>query len=155
MLLSDVFDVQHIKLNLESSTRDQAFEELMETAITLHPELDRREALESITARESQMNTAVMPGVALPHGYCRTLKGIIGVIGISHTGVDYEANKVYCILMLLMGNADREKHLRVLSRLLNLCNSHAFSEITVARTNQEIYDVLRRFDQTYLCGRTV
>jgi mannitol/fructose-specific phosphotransferase system IIA component (Ntr-type) len=149
MLLSDVFDTRHIKLNLESETKGQAFEELTETVVALHPELDRREALESIIARESQMNTTVIPGVALPHGYCRTLKGIIGVIGVSHAGIDYEADRVHCIFMLLMGDAEREKHLRVLSKVLDLCNSRAFSEITTARTNHEIYDVLRRFDRTY------
>jgi mannitol/fructose-specific phosphotransferase system IIA component (Ntr-type) len=155
MLLSDVFDTRHIKLNLESVTKDEAFEELTETIITLHPDLNRREVLEAIAVRESQMNTAVMPDVAVPHGYCRTIKSVIGIIGVSRSGVFYETEQaVHYIFMMLMGNAEREKHLRVLSRLLNLCNSRAFSEIMIAQSGQEICDVLRRFDQTYT-GRMI
>jgi mannitol/fructose-specific phosphotransferase system IIA component (Ntr-type) len=156
MLLSDVFDARHIKLNLESVTKDEAFEELTETVIALHPELNRIETLESIITRENQMNTAVMPDVALPHGYCRTFNGIVGVIGVSQVGVSYETEQaVHCIFMTLMGGeAERENHLRVLSGILNLCNSRAFSEITAAQSGQEIYDILRRFDRIYT-GRSL
>ncbi|MDR1466079.1 MAG: PTS sugar transporter subunit IIA [Treponema sp.] len=150
MLLSDVFDTRHIKLDLESTTKDEAFEELTQTVIALHPELDREAVLESIIERENQMNTAVMPDIALPHGYCQTLKGIVGVIGVSHAGIAYESEQiVHYIFMTLMGGAEREKHLRVLSRLLNLCNSRAFSEIMAAQSGQEVCDILRRFDRTY------
>jgi mannitol/fructose-specific phosphotransferase system IIA component (Ntr-type) len=150
MLLSDVFDTRHIKLNLESETKDEAFEELTEVITTLHPELDRRAVLNSITARENLMNTAVMPDVALPHGYYENLKGIVGVIGVSHAGIAYETEQVvHCIFMMLMGGVEHERHLRVLSGVLNLCNSRAFSEITAAQSGQEVSDILRRFDQTY------
>ncbi|MDR3343674.1 MAG: PTS sugar transporter subunit IIA [Treponema sp.] len=64
--MSEVFNIQHIKPNLESQTKDEAFEELVETINALHPELNRREMLEAVTMREKQMNTAVAPGVAVP-----------------------------------------------------------------------------------------
>ncbi|MDR1399521.1 MAG: PTS sugar transporter subunit IIA [Treponema sp.] len=151
MLLNEIFSVQHIKLNLESETKDETFEELVETIIELRPELNRQELLEAITMRENQMNTAVAPGVAIPHGYCHTLGGIVGAIGISRTGIEYDTEAremVHCIFMVLMSYERREKHLAVLSKLLKLLNSETLTEMQSAKSAQEINDILCRFEQS-------
>jgi mannitol/fructose-specific phosphotransferase system IIA component (Ntr-type) len=148
MLLSEVFDIQHIKLNLESETKDKAFEELAETIVIQRPELDREEILEAVTLRENQSNTAVLPGVAVPHGYCHSFNGIVGAIGISPAGILYGAGDpatVHCIFMVLMGESSRENHLRILGRLLNLFNSQELPGIQTAESPREIYDILNRF----------
>jgi PTS system fructose-specific IIC component/PTS system nitrogen regulatory IIA component len=148
MLLSEIFDARHIKLELESETKDEAFEELIETLLALHPELNRQEVREAILMRENKMNTAIIPGIAVPHGCCPALNGIVGVIGISRAGIAYDTEDrqpVHCIFMVLMGASCREKHLRVLSHLLNLLNPQVFSEIMAAQSVQEIHNILRRF----------
>jgi mannitol/fructose-specific phosphotransferase system IIA component (Ntr-type) len=148
MLLSEVFDMRHIKLNLESETRDGAFEELAETIIIQHPELDLEEILEAVALRENQMSTAVLPGVAVPHGYCHSFNGVVGAIGISRAGIPYGSSDqapVHSIFMVLMGEASRENHLGILSRLLILFNSQEFPGIQTAESPREIYDILSRF----------
>jgi mannitol/fructose-specific phosphotransferase system IIA component (Ntr-type) len=150
MLLSEVFNTQHIKLNLESETKHEAFEELIETIIALHPELNRQEILEAITMREKQMNTAVAPGIAVPHGYCRTLDGIVGAVGISRTGIEYDTEEqkpVHCIFMILMSHASREEHLRILSKIMYLLDSPALLKMQAAQSAQDAYDILCRFEQ--------
>jgi mannitol/fructose-specific phosphotransferase system IIA component (Ntr-type) len=151
VLLSEIFNAQHIKLNLESETKDEAFEELVEAIIAVHPELNRQEMLEAVTMRESQMNTAVASGVAMPHGYCHTLNGLVGVIGISRTGIEYDTEAreaVHCIFMVLMSHECREKHLPVLSKLLHLLDSQVLSEMRAAKSTQDIHNILCRFEQT-------
>ena len=149
-MLNEIFSVQHIKLNLESETKDETFEELIEIIIALHPELNRQDMLEAITMREKQMNTAVAPGVAIPHGYCHTLNGIVGAIGISRAGVyDTEMREmVHCIFMVLMSYERREKHLSVLSKLSKLLNLQTLSEMQAAKSAQELNDILCRFEQS-------
>ncbi|MDR1420648.1 MAG: PTS sugar transporter subunit IIA [Treponema sp.] len=148
MLLSDIFDIRHIKPNLESRTKDGALEELIEAIAVLHPELDRQEMLDAVSARENLMNTAVMPGVAVPHGYCRISGGVTGAVGISRGGIEYDADDhspVHCIFLVILGGESRENHLYMLSRLLKLFNSQGIPEIEAASSAREIYDVLRRF----------
>lgn len=151
MLLNEIFSVQHIKLNLESETKDETFEELIEIIIALHPELNRQDMLEAITMREKQMNTVVAPGVAIPHGYCHTLSGIVGAIGISRAGIEYDMEAqetVHCIFMVLMSYERREKHLSVLSKLSKLLNLQTLSEMQAAKSAQELNDILCRFEQS-------
>jgi mannitol/fructose-specific phosphotransferase system IIA component (Ntr-type) len=111
--------------------------------------------LEAVTTRENHMNTAVAPGVAMPHGYCHTLKGIVGVIGISRAGNENDTEEreaVHCIFMVLMGHECREKHLSVLSKLLHLLDPQVISEMQAAKSSQDVHDILRRFEQTDMRG---
>jgi mannitol/fructose-specific phosphotransferase system IIA component (Ntr-type) len=146
MLLTDIFKRELIKVNLESKTRDEVFEELAEIIIGVYPKFDRRVLLEALHSRENMMNTAILPGIAVPHGYCKTVGGIIGAFGFSQTGIDYNSPEpVHLVFMLLMDKSALEQHLRVLSRLLELVKSDSFGMIQAAKSSQEVYDVLYRF----------
>jgi mannitol/fructose-specific phosphotransferase system IIA component (Ntr-type) len=146
MPLSDIFGRELIKLDLESTTRDEVFEEMIETIAEPHPEYDRHEMLNAIISRENRMNTVVLPGIAVPHGYYNAVNGITGAIGFSRTGIDYGVpGPVHSIFMLLMDELSRERHLRVLSRLLDLLNSESFAALRTAKSPQAVYEILNRF----------
>jgi mannitol/fructose-specific phosphotransferase system IIA component (Ntr-type) len=146
MPLSEVFGRELIKLDLAGKTRDEVFEELIETITGLHTEYDRQKMLDAVTSRESRMNTAILPGIAVPHGYSSAVAGIIGAMGFSRAGIDYGGPEpVHSVFLLLMDESSREHHLRVLSRLLELLNSEYFARILAAESPQEVYEILYRF----------
>jgi mannitol/fructose-specific phosphotransferase system IIA component (Ntr-type) len=148
MLLGEIFDRQLIKLDLEGKTKDEVFMELVESIALKHPEFDRQEMLTAVTTREVQMNTAIIPGVAVPHGYYKAISGIVGAIGFSRAGIEYNSldqKPVHSIFMLLMDQASREQHLLVLSRLLALLKSKALAGIQAAKSPGEVYDILYQF----------
>jgi mannitol/fructose-specific phosphotransferase system IIA component (Ntr-type) len=146
MPLSDIFGQELIKLDLESETKDEVFGELVETIVRAHPEFDRQEMFDAVISRENRMNTAILPGVATPHGYCEAVGGVIGAMGFSRTGIEYGSPEpVHVIFMLLMDKSSREYHLRVLSRLLRLLNSESFTLIRAAEDPRDVYDILHRF----------
>jgi mannitol/fructose-specific phosphotransferase system IIA component (Ntr-type) len=149
VLLNDVFNKQLIKLNLESNTKEEVFAELIGAIADLHPEYNSGEMLEVILEREKKMNTSVASGVAVPHGYYPGTGDVVGAIGISKAGIDYDApdhKPVHFVFLIIMGEASREKHLGVLSRVLSLINSGALSSMQTARSPEEVYDVLSRFN---------
>jgi mannitol/fructose-specific phosphotransferase system IIA component (Ntr-type) len=146
MQLSDVFTRELIKLDLESKTKNGVFEELVGTIAGLYPGYDREEMLGAVLARENRMNTAVLPGIAVPHGYCNAVGGIVGAVGFSRAGIEYGSpGPVHAVFMLLLDNFSRERHLQVLSRLLRLFNSEALAMIETAKSPQEVYDILHHF----------
>jgi mannitol/fructose-specific phosphotransferase system IIA component (Ntr-type) len=146
MSLANIFRQELIKPELEGKTRDEVFEELIETIAESYPEYDRGEMLEAVISRENRMNTAILPGIAVPHGYCPAVNGIIGALGFSRRGIEYENHgPVHSVFMLLMGESSREYHLRVLGRLLELLNSEFFTAIQKADGLRQVYDILSRF----------
>ena len=149
MLLDDVFDTQSIKLNLASKTQEAAFSELIEAIADVHPELNRDEMLSVIQDRENKLNTSVVSGVAVPHGYYPGARGVVGAIGISPDGIAYDApdhKPVHFIFLILMGEAFRENHLQGLSGILSLIKSGALTNIRAANSHQEVHDILSRFN---------
>jgi mannitol/fructose-specific phosphotransferase system IIA component (Ntr-type) len=149
MLLNDVFTKQSIILNLESKTKEDVFTELVEVIANVHPELDREEMLAVIQDREKKMNTSVTDGAAIPHGYYPGGGNIVGAIGFSQDGIDYETvdqQPVHVVFMIVLDKTFREIHLHVLSRILTLINSEGLSFIQEAKSQQEVFDILSRFN---------
>jgi len=147
-MLGDIFNPIRIKMNLEGITKADAFRELVETIAVSEPKYNRRKMLEAIIQRESKMNTIILPGVAVPHGYCSTVSGVIGAIGFSREGIEYDGpgqNPVHLLFLLLMDEKSREQHLQVFSRLLELLRSPALEEIRNKETPKELYDLVRCF----------
>jgi mannitol/fructose-specific phosphotransferase system IIA component (Ntr-type) len=94
--------------------------------VDIHPELDRDEIFTVVYDREIKMNTSADPGVAIPHGYYLGAHNIFGAIGVSQSGIDYDAldhKPVHVVFLIIMGEAYREKHLHILSQLLSMIKS--------------------------------
>jgi mannitol/fructose-specific phosphotransferase system IIA component (Ntr-type) len=147
MLLSDIFTKQSINIHLESKTKDDAFKELIETIAEIHGEFDRDTMLAAVQDREDKLNTSIAPGVAIPHGYYPGICSISGALGVSESGIDYDApdqKPVHCIFLIIMGDAAREKHLRVLTRIMSLVNSGGLNLLRKAQSLEEIHNVLSR-----------
>jgi len=147
-MLDAIFDPRRINMNLTSKTKGDVLKELVETVKKTDSALDRQELLDAITMRENKMNTIIMPGVAVPHGYCNTIHGIIGTIGFSREGIEFDQeyrDPVHLFFMLLMDGSSCEQHLYVLSRLLEMINSATLGEITGIESSQEIYKLICRY----------
>ena len=147
-MLNEVFDLERIKLNLKSTTRSGVFGELIETIALPHSGFDHEELFEAITLRENKMPSIILPGIAIPHGYCTAIHGVIGAIGFSRAGINYDNHNrepVHLFFLLLMDEASRERHLRILAQLLELINSADFAGVREAETSQQVYDLISRY----------
>ena len=147
MLLHDIFDRRSIKLNLESKTKEEVFMELIEAIRTVHPDYGHDEMLAALQDRENKMSTGIVSGFALPHGYCRGIPAITGSIGISQTGIEYDAldhQPVYVVFMLVIGEPAAENHLRILNQIFTLGKSDALALMRTAKNSREVHDILAR-----------
>jgi mannitol/fructose-specific phosphotransferase system IIA component (Ntr-type) len=134
-------------LNLEGRTKEEAFAELIELITALHPEYNGDELYAAINNREGKMSTGIGSGIAIPHGYCRGINTIAGAIGISKAGIDYgslDQKPVHLVFMLVMDEASRENHLRVLNKVFALANSEVIATIMAAANTGEVHDILSR-----------
>ena len=147
-MLGAFFEPKRIKLDLESTTKEDVLEELIGMITESCPEYNGQELLEAVTLRENKMATLVMPGIAMPHGYCDTVNGIIGAVGISREGIEYDEldeNPVHLFFMLLMNESSKEKNLKAFKQLLEMLYSTSFDEISGMTSPREVYDLLCRY----------
>lgn len=149
-MLEQVFSPKSVILNLESTEKDELFEEMVEAIVSVQSSVDRAQALNALNERESKMSTGIMHDIAVPHGSCMTVKGIVGAIGISRNGIDYDSldkAPVHLVFMLLSGIEETEKHLAVLKELASvLQNPNFVKEVQEQKSAQAVYDLLCKYE---------
>ncbi len=155
MLLKQVFPADCIKVGLESEYKDELFEELVDVYVRAHADFaDRDEIIRAINERESLMSTGIKKGIAIPHGKTPAVNGIRGVMGISKTGIDYEAldgEPVYLVFLILSSPSESEQHLRVLRNLAMLLDNPSFqADLMSAATADEANRVIQKYEETVI-----
>jgi len=147
-LLSDIFDPRSVKPELQNTDREAVFAELIDAMAAVRPEFDRAEILKAMVARENRMSTGIAPGIAVPHAFRKGAEGIVGAIGVSRPGIEFDAldgKPVHAVFMLVIGEKSKGDHLRALNRIFTLAHSEELALIRNAKTPGEILGVLERF----------
>ena len=155
-MLSSFINPSCIKVGLESSEKEESFAELLEILVAKNPELNRREAMDALIAREEKMSTAVFPGVAVPHALCSSAGDTLVAIGVSRSGIEFESPDpetnpqhpvVNVVFEILFEEKDTQAHLDVLRDILALVTNPDFvNNVLQAKTSQEVYDLIESME---------
>lgn len=151
MFLYELYRPEFIKVGLEAEDKDEAFEELVDQFCHAANSNAREEILEAVKERERKMSTGIKKGIAIPHGKTSAVDFIYGVLGISKTGVDYDAldgEPVYIMFMILAPAKDTELHLRLLKRLAELLdNPQFYTELAAQNDAQGAWQVIKKYEE--------
>ncbi len=150
-MLSNLITRNNVLVDMESTEKEEALAELLEVLVAGQPQIDRREALESLSSREDKMSTAVMPHIAVPHAVCSSVKKTAVALGISRNGIEfdlpdspgYETTSVNIIFETLFAEKETETHLHLLRDILYVTSNPEFLPgIRRARTAQDVCDLI-------------
>jgi PTS system fructose-specific IIC component/PTS system nitrogen regulatory IIA component len=155
MILQKVFAPSAIKVNLESDSKEELFEELVDHLSKNFPtgtRFPRIEIIKALEAREAKMSTGIAKGIALPHATVEGLDSLKGVLGISRKGIDYDSldgHPVYLVFMLLAPPGGSEFHLKALQHLALLIADKEFVQrLSTASSPEEAQTILAEFDRS-------
>lgn len=150
MLISELFKEKNIKMELESDTKEELFEELVSFLVDTEKLADRALILEKMWIREKKMTTGIAPGVAIPHIHVKDIEGTIGVFGISKNGIDYDSldgKDVNIVMMIVGSELEPEGHLKILKGISLLISKPEFiSSIMKCKTTGDVAEVIRKFE---------
>lgn len=146
MNLQQVFSKESIIPDLQSTDKEELFEEMLQAIINVQPDINREEALSALSERESKMTTGIIPSIAVPHCRIDTVRGVAGAIGISRKGIDYDSldgKPVHFVFMLICNSIEDALHLEVLKNLsVKLENPLFMQSLSECKTADEVYDLL-------------
>lgn len=152
MILGQVFSPNVVNINLESTDKDEVFEEIVEGFVSAFPGVSRYSVLSSLLEREAKLSTGIGSGVAVPHGVCNDFSGVKGFIGISRQGIDFDSldnAPVHLIFMMISGPDDCEYHLQAIKRLAEVLKEPTFVKTILSKTSaQDVFDTLVRFEES-------
>ena len=133
MKLSEILSQHQIKLNLDAEDKIEAIEELVDLLISEHEVSlsDRDTILDVVLKRESSISTGIGENVAIPHGTVECIDDIIGAIGISENGINFDSFDglpVYIVLLLLVPKDKFGKHIKTLANIARILHNKEIRE---------------------------
>lgn len=141
---------------LGSTERDEAIAELIDALIAskVAPKTIRDELFQEIIAREKKGSTGFGKGVAVPHVKHEKIKRMAAAVGVSQSGVDFNAldkNPVYSIVLLLSPNNKPDEHLQAMENIFSHLQNETFRRfLRQVTTRQEIEDLIHEADAQQL-----
>ena len=151
LLLQELFVPGRIKCHLEAEDKTEIFEELVDFLVTHYGLECRDDILDAIIRREAKMSTGIKRGIAIPHAKTSFTSGVIGVLGISDRGIDYESldgEPVHMLFLLVSSEEDAGTHLSVLKKIALLVeNPEFYREACAAGDPEKVHAVLRSFEE--------
>jgi nitrogen PTS system EIIA component len=153
MKLSDFLGENVIKTDLEAVDKMEAIEELIDLLISEH-ELslrDRDDVIEVVFQREKSMSTGVGETIAIPHGSIDCIEEIVGAIGISKKGIDFESFDglpAHIVILLLVPKTKFGKHIKTLAQIARTLGQEDIrNSICLAETPEDVLDILEKAER--------
>jgi len=154
MKLRDFMVKDAIVPSLKSQSRDEVIRELVEALIQAG-EVEKdciEEITEKLIEREMQGSTGIGKGIAVPHIKHSSVKKIVGTVGASKEGIDFNSldkAPVYSVLLLLSPPNNPDQHLEAMESLFSHLQKDMFRKfLRQAETGEQIIDLLEEADDT-------
>ncbi|MCA9399452.1 MAG: PTS sugar transporter subunit IIA [Candidatus Omnitrophica bacterium] len=125
MKITDFLTVKAVSADLKSDAKENVISELVDLLIDAGSVEKKHKAkiVEVLMAREALGSTAIGQGIAIPHGKSDCVKKIVGCLGVSKSGINFDSldGEPSYIFFLLVAPVDSAgPHLKALARISRL-----------------------------------
>lgn len=158
MKLCEIVSRECLLPRLAAVERDAAIAELFDSlgkAGIVKP-AQRGELVAAVLEREKKGSTGFGKGVAVPHVRHPSIKTMAAAVGVSATGVDFNAldkQPVYSIFLLLSPAGRPEEHLQAMETIFKNLSQDKFRRfLRQSETAEQLWAVLDDADHQRLAG---
>lgn len=155
MKFCDFITAESIRPELASDEKQAVITELVEGLVTAGQikEDQKDDVLASIMKREELGSTGIGRGVAVPHTKHASVDKLVGAVGVSRDGVDFDSldgEKVF-LFFLLISPPDRPgEHLRALENISRQLRDDTFCRfLKQSKTADDISQLLEEADNNH------
>ena len=150
MDFSEVLDKECIKLELDSSEKDEVINELANLLYQNHKINNLETFIDDVYKREDIGVTGMGNGIAIPHGVSEQVNVPCVAIGKTKDWVKWESiddMPVKLIFLMAVPNSDNNKqHLKILSRISSfLAYEPNIKMIMNSKNNEEVMNYLKDY----------
>jgi fructose-specific phosphotransferase system IIA component len=155
MKIVDFLDENAISCDLKADTKESIIRELVGLLVKSGSikEKDTQKILRILMDREALGSTGIGQGVAIPHGKSDCVSKLVGAVGISKNGINFdsldgESTRIFFLLIAPEDSAG--PHLKALARISRLLKEKHFREsLLSSKEDKVLLKVLRDEDQRY------
>lgn len=149
MQLRDILKISAVKIDLESTEKEDILKELLSQ---IADEIkDPKKILKILIERESLGSTGIGQGIAVPHGKTENIEKLVAALGISKRGVDFnslDGEPVYIFFLLIAPKAAAGPHLKALARISRILRDASFCDVLrKAKDVETVYRLIIKEDE--------
>jgi nitrogen PTS system EIIA component len=153
MKVIDFLHPEWIIANLAAKTKAGVLAELATHMAKLEPNLDAEVLRRVLEERELLASTAIGDGIAIPHGKLDSIGRLVGALGRSVPGIEFESidgKPTHLVFMLVAPVSSTGVHLKALARLSRLFRDPDFRQrLLAAPSGEAMYQVISDEDAKY------
>ena len=123
MKLSSEIKKSAILMEMKSTVKDEAIEELVDLLCSAYRLKDRDTILEAIRNREAKASTGIGMGLAVPHAKTSAVNRLYVAFGLSREGIDFESvegEKSYLFFIMVSAKDRCGPHIQALAGISRL-----------------------------------
>lgn len=143
MKITEFLTSKAISADLQSDTKEGVINELVGVLIEsgAFDKKYKAKVIETLMAREALGSTAIGQGIAIPHGKCDCVKKLVGCLGISKKGINFDSldgEPAYIFFMLVAPVDSAGPHLKALARISKLLKDKFVRDSLKAAKDEKI-----------------
>ncbi|MCG3203501.1 MAG: PTS system fructose-specific EIIABC component [Elusimicrobia bacterium] len=151
MKVLEFLDSASICLDIKSTSKQEAIAELCQILESNGKIKSADNVMVALMEREKLGSTGIGQGVAIPHGKTEATTTLVGALGISRKGIQFDSldgEPVFVMFMLVAPNDSSGQHLKALARVSRLLKDKFFRQaVKEAKQTHEIEKIIREEDE--------
>src|SRR3989338_5422911 len=151
MKISEILDHRAIKIGMTATTKEEALKELVDILAKVEDIGDPKGIVKALIERENLGSTGIGQGIAIPHGKTDKVTRLVAVLGVSKTGVNFDAldgEPVYIFFLLVAPKATAGPHLKALAQISRLLRDAYFCElIRKCKAEEEVFHLIKNEEE--------
>ncbi|MBN2406425.1 MAG: PTS sugar transporter subunit IIA [Elusimicrobia bacterium] len=150
MKITDFLSKECIKLKLSETNKDGHLKEMVNILSSAGkvPASKVNQITSKLVERENMGSTGIGEGVAIPHVKTEHVGSIVGALGISEQGIEFDSldgAPVYISFLLLTPVEARNEHLKALSEIsLFLKDKYYRDELKAMKNEKQAYKLIKK-----------
>ncbi|MBU0468780.1 MAG: PTS sugar transporter subunit IIA [Candidatus Omnitrophica bacterium] len=152
MKIREFISAKAVSADLKAKDKEGVITELVDLIIDTGSieKKSKKKVLEVLMAREALGSTAIGQGIAIPHAKHKSTKKLVGCLGVSKEGIDFDSldGELAHIFFLLMAPIDSAgPHLKALAKISRLLKDKFVRErLKGAKDEEEIKKIIDQED---------
>jgi mannitol/fructose-specific phosphotransferase system IIA component (Ntr-type) len=148
MVLARILSRETVKLGISNVDKWTAIEELVDLMVERGLLDDRNAVLSAIVDREKRGSTGLENGIAVPHARSNGVGELVGVLGISKDGIDFESadgKPCYLIFLIVAPPQESTTYLKALADVTFIGSDEGrVSKLRYASSPDEVISILEQ-----------
>ncbi len=151
MRITDFLKEEAIIIGMKSEDKAGSLKELL-AALEKNGQIkDQAQMLDALIEREKLGSTGIGQGIAVPHTKTDQIENLVGALGISQKGVEFESldgEPVHIIFLVLAPTKATGIHLKALAKIARLLKDRVFrNSLKSARDAAEAPNIIKEDEE--------